>query len=249
MDVVHGEVDHRPVPGHVDQPAVRVGQPSPTEVLHHVALQCGPADIAAVVTGLHGQPVIEVGVHQRAAVAPDREHADGLDGRVGHLPDVLAAGHLEGEVLAEVADRGDPGRQRRTGVHGAGRSPDHEVAEMRLDGGRLTEDRPLLGLQRRAGLLVQRAAVRLGHTHRPGQGQAEAVAYHLVLGQPGLDLLQSCRGRRPVGRPDMRVVGDPALATGPLLDLALRTRPVAPQVGRLVDRFGCGPSSGLECAS
>ena len=170
VDVVDRQVHDRAVPRLVDQAAVGVREPRAAEVLHDVPLERGPADVRPVVARLHRDAVVEVGVHERAPVAPGGEHADRLDRRLRHLERVLPAGDLEGPVLPEVADRRDAGAERGPGVLRARRRPDHEVAEVRLDRRGLAEQRPLLRPQRRAGLLVH------GRRARPRARSSPATA-------------------------------------------------------------------------
>ena len=196
--VVEREADDRAVARLGHEPAVAVREPRADQVLDRVELERRPAQVAAVVAELHRRAVVEVGVHERAAsrcaaIAPSALHRG-----LREVGVVVAARRLEGEVLAEVADRGDAGRERVDGVLQARGRADHEVAEVRLDrrGGDVA---PVAVVEPRAGLLGGGGAPLGGHAHRAREAEPEAI--ERVLAEAVDDLVERARGRGPVAQP------------------------------------------------
>ena len=205
----------------LDRVAEAMRQPCPDQILDHVHLERGPPDVRTEVRCLRGGAVLEVRMGQGAVIAQRADRGERPDGLLGDENLVGAAEQVVGGVLPDVADGGDTGRQSAQGVLESGWEADHVIAEVRLDGRSLAESPPLVGPDAWARLFECEVTLRLGHAHRPVEGESEPIDRVTVLGEPGVDLDEGRLGCRPCREPDMHVVHHVALVATPSLVLGL----------------------------
>ena len=198
-------------------------EPRAEQFLDHVELQRRPAHEAAVAVGLDRRPVVEVGVHERAELRFAAISAEGADHGVVSSGVVVAARGLEGEELPEVADRGDPGRQRGACVLEARGRADHVSrrgaagpAARRRAPSHLAQARPVSP----AGAAPV-APAGSPHGSRSRQSPKRSIACPRSASSSCTKASTAVRGRRPVGQPDVHVVGDAPRVAGAALELEL----------------------------
>ncbi len=155
--------------------AEAMGNARADQLLDHVALDRRGAERRSKVGEPRGEPVVEIGMDQHLDLlrGDQAERAHGGERRL-HI--VIPMRQAKGEILAEIADDGGAGLQRRGGVLQRRRRAHDEVAEMRRDRRHLgegaerlrrVEDEP--GAARLAAAQMRRIA------HAPIEADAVAV--------------------------------------------------------------------------
>ena len=174
---LEGEPRHRIAEGMAEA----MGDARPDQLLHHIALDRRGAERRGEVGEPGGEPVVEVGMDQHLDLLRGDE-AEGAHGGERRLHIVIPMRQAKGEILAEVADDGGAGLQRRDGVLQRRRRAHDEVAEMRRDRRHLGEGAERLRrVEDEAGAARLAVAQMRRIAHAPIEADAVAIGRAAVM--------------------------------------------------------------------
>ena len=153
-----------------------MGQARADQFLDDVAFQHRPGGDAGAISEERAETVLKIRMQHHALPAKLGQQLHRLAGLRRGRGGVVPARRFEGEILRQVADGGTADAQRLDAVCDRSRLPDHEITQMRLNRGRLSQRGPVrVAFQHRPGFGGGRGSAFLGQTHASIERETGAI--------------------------------------------------------------------------